>query len=164
MSPSKIPAGPAASAAASADGAVLKTSGTVRVEGRETMRILGGDLDASDVVRDLITFSLFTWRRALPDDVIPAGMSRQGWYADPEMGSRLWLLQGRKVTAETLSDARQYAEEALAWMVTAGIFAAVSATASRIADVRGGIELAVTYRRPDATADETLRFDQIWES
>lgn len=159
MSPAKASPPPAVAAAALADGATLKTSGTNRVEGRETMRILGGDIDASDVVRDLIVFSLFTWARAKTDDPVPAGASRQGWFADPTLGSRLWLLQRRAVTPAAVADARMYAAEALAWMVTEGILARVDVTAEQVPD---GIALAITYARPDAP-DETVRFDRIWE-
>jgi len=158
----KIPPPPATVAAALADGAVLKTSATTRLEGRETARIVGNDLDDTDVVRDLIAFSLFTWRRARADDDVPDGASRQGWFADPELGSRLWLLRGRKITTETLADARQYAEEALAWMVDRAILASVTATAQRSAEVREGIEIAIDYRRPDGPV-ETVRYARLWE-
>jgi phage gp46-like protein len=164
MSPGKVPAPPDVLAAQLADGAVLKTSGVDRIEGRETVRFLGGDLDASDVVRDLITFSLFTWRRARPDDAVPAGQSRMGWYGDPDFGSRLWLLRWRKLTTETLADARAYAEEALAWLVPAGILASVQASASVLPGVRGAMALDITIRRPEATSDETIRYDAIWET
>lgn len=159
MSPAKIPASPAVVAASLAAGAMLKTSGTERVEGRETMRILGGDLDAGDVVRDLIVFSLFTWARAKPDDKVPAGGSRQGFFADPSFGSRLWLLQRRAVTTEALADARAYAAEALAWLVTGGILARVDVVAEKVDQ---GIALDITFARPDAP-DETVRFDRLWE-
>lgn len=160
MSPAKSPPPPSAVAAAQLDGAVLKASAVNRVDGRETMRILGGDLDASDVVRDLIVFHLFTWRRALQDDPVPPGTSRQGWFADPTFGSRLWLLQRVAVTPQALADARSYAAEALAPLVTRGLLARVDVAATAIDD---GIALDITYARPNAPA-QTVRFDRLWES
>jgi phage gp46-like protein len=160
MSPSKLPPPPAQVAAAQLDGAVVKTSGVGRVDGRETMRIVGGDLDSSDVVRDLIIFSLFTWARARRDDPVPPGTSRQGWFAGPSFGSRLWLLQRVALTPQALADARSYAAEALAPLVSRGILARADVVASA---EDGVLILDITYARPNAPA-QTVRFDRLWES
>ena len=161
MSPALVPPSPATLAATLADGAVLKTSSVARYDGRETMRIVDGDIDDTDVIRDLIAFHLFTWRRARPDDVVPDGASRQGWFADPEFGSRLWLLQSRKVDANALVDARQYAEEALAPLIAQGILATVAVAADRVSDTPGGIGLAISYTRPKAPGG-LVRYDTLW--
>lgn len=160
MSPAKLPPPPAVLAAIQADGAVLKTSALARYDGRETMRIISGDIDDSDVIRDLVAFHLFTWRRALSDDPVPEGASRQGWFADPTFGSRLWLLQGRTVDATALVEARRYAEEALAPLIAQGILATVDVAAERT-DTPGGIGLAISYTRPKAPGG-LVRFDSLW--
>ncbi len=66
--------------------------------------------------------SLFTWRRAAEDDGI-APPNAKGWWGDDvaavpgdRIGSRLWLLLRRKITADTLALARDLTFEALAWM------------------------------------------------
>lgn len=111
-----------------------------------------------------VVISLFSWRRALPTD--PVDGQRWGWWADgiegvqnDRIGSRLWLLARAKVTPETLERAREYAEEALQWMVDDGVATGVSVLVERM-----GIEasaMQVTIER-DQAAPVTLRFDNAW--
>lgn len=123
--------------------------------GREAFEFLSGDL-VDDSLQELITLSLFTWRRSLDADPVPVGASREGWFADADFGSRLYLLQRAKLTNQALVDARQYAEEALAWMVTEGILTRVTALATRRADGRG-IELEIATTSPRGN-DAAVRF------
>ena len=81
-----------------------------------------GTLDEAQELLTSVINSLFTWRRANPDDVVD-GSTRYGWWGDTyaeqvgdRVGSRLWLLQREKLTDETLARAQVYAEEALQWM------------------------------------------------
>jgi len=62
----------------------------------ETVELVQSGLDP---LARAVIISLFTWRRANPDDVLPAGDDRQGWFGDTfaevrgdRIGSRLWLL------------------------------------------------------------------------
>ena len=126
--------------------------------GREVLRIEDGDI-ARDPLRDLVLISLFTWRRATSDDPVPEGQSRQGWWADPTLGSRLWLLKRAKLTAKLLGTARQYCEQALAWLVTEGIASAVSVVVERYG--KAGFALAVSVTRP-RDPRERVRYDLIW--
>lgn len=77
--------------------------------------------DQTKVINRLVEISLFTWRRAEDDD--PYDEQRFGWWGDSyppvsnhKIGSRLWLLTRRKLTDETIRDARCYIEEALQWL------------------------------------------------
>lgn len=140
--------------------AVLDTAGDP-LEGSslEIARIVAGDLDRT-TLRDLVMISLFTWRRAEDGDDVPDGASRRGWWGDDTLGSRLWLLGRRKITAETLSDARAYAEEGLAWLVEEGIAESVD-----VSVVRAGVEavITVTIHRPGLDPD-VVRFDRLWSA
>lgn len=129
------------------------------VSGAGVFEFLGGDL-VDDDLQHLITLSLFTWRRAADDDVVPEGMGRQGWFADPDFGSRLWLLARAKLTTETLARAKAYVLEALGWMVTDGILAKVDATAARAAK---GMELSVELTRP-GEPERRARFSYLWST
>lgn len=129
--------------------------------GREAFEFIGGDL-VEDSIEELILYSLFTWARAGDDDPLPAGASREGWFADPGMGSRLYQLARAKLTTQTLVDAKQYAEEALAWLVADGVLASVSATATKRADNRG-IDLAIEYRPPKGPT-RTARYAYLTET
>ncbi len=82
-------------------------------------------LGKDDGLQTAIIISLFTYRLAEPDDIIPDGTTnRRGWwgdaYADVEgdlIGSRLWLLSREKDTLKVVQRAREYAQESLQWMI-----------------------------------------------
>jgi phage gp46-like protein len=129
--------------------------------GREVFEFIGGDL-VDDSIQELVTMSLFTWRLARDGDPVPPE-GRQGWFADAEMGSRLYLLQRAKLSPETLADAKAYAEEALAWLVEEGIVSKVRAVASFIGKGRRGLELAIGLTPPTG-AEAVIRYAYLLES
>lgn len=110
-----------------------------------------------------VVISLFTWRRAAPDDKVEG--TRWGWWADgldgetnDRIGSRLWLLSREKVTNSTMTRAREYAEEALLWLTEQGVATKVTVTVER----RGldGLALRALIEREEGPVD--LRFDNVW--
>ncbi len=131
---------------------------------------LGGyDLATDDGLRTAVILSLFTDRRAEPDDVLPDdGGDRRGFWADawPEadsdrLGSRLWLVSREKQLPVVAERAREYAEEALAWLVEDGIAGAVRVEA--LIQGRGVLGLHVSIERPDTDPVE-YRFNRLWET
>lgn len=114
-----------------------------------------------------VVLSLFTDRRAEADDELPFGESdRRGWWGDAwpgtagdRIGSRLWLLHREKQTAAVVERAREYAEEALAWLVDDGVASAVEVQASVIR--RGVLGLAIAVHRP-AEPVARYRFETFW--
>ncbi|SDH88323.1 phage GP46 family protein [Roseospirillum parvum] len=143
---------------------------------------LDGDLDvATDAgLETAVLVSLFTDRRTnaddrLPDDPSPAGSvsDRRGWWGDAlppgdeagatrpgwRLGSRLWLLSREKQSGETARRAREYAEEALAWLIEDGVAAAVTVTAEWVAP--GVLGLGVVIARP---AQPDTRYDLTWKA
>lgn len=129
----------------------------------------GNDLQLDDGLQTSILISLFSDRRARADDTLPgATTDRRGWWADAypqiegdQIGSRLWLLSREKEVAETLRKAREYAAEALAWLVTDGIAASVEVTPS--VPRRGVLGLAIAVKRLDGRL-ENFQYDVIWEA
>ena len=126
------------------------------------------DNDKSDPLVRAVIISLFTWRRAHDDDVLPnAGMSRMGWWGDSfppvandRIGSRLWLLARSKLTDSTAQQAQDYAEEALQWLIDDGVAARVDVSATR----RGISTLALTctvVNRSGAVVAR-LQFANLW--
>jgi phage gp46-like protein len=115
-----------------------------------------------------IIISLFTDRRAEPDDVLPDNSGDlRGWWADAYpavdgdlIGSRLWLLSREKQLPEVLGKAKEYAEEALAWMIEDGVADSVVATAVKVRD--GLLGLTVQIFRPTGTPAR-FRFELFWE-
>ena len=133
------------------------------------VELAGYDMSTDDGLRTAVILSLFTDRRAEDDDDLPdEGQDRRGWWADAwpqvdgdRIGSRLWLLSREKVVPEVLQRAREYAEEALAWLVDDGIASAVRVEAQEQA--RGVLGLRIVIERPRAGAVE-YRFNRIWEA
>lgn len=126
-----------------------------------------GTANADPLVR-AVMLSLFTWRRAAVEDVEP-GESRLGWCGDTlapvagdRIGSRLWLLARRNVTAETMQKAREYASEALQWLIDDGVASTIETAAARLG--RNGIALNVILYREDKRILLDLRFADIWSA
>lgn len=135
---------------------------TVVIDGRTVA--LGLEIE-EPLVRAVI-ISLFTWRRALPDDTLPDA-ARMGWWGDTfptvpgdRIGSRLWLLSREKLIPRTVERAREYAREALQWLIDDGVASRVEVEAER----RGldGLALACRIYRSDGSATD-LRFPDTWE-
>lgn len=127
--------------------------------------VAGSPLAAADPLIRAVIISLFTWRRANPDDAVDG--SRQGWWGDAtasltgdRIGSRLWLLSREKLLPETFNRAREYAREALQWLVDDQVAAAVDVAAERYG--RAGLALVVTITRADRRGTE-LRFADVWQ-
>lgn len=114
------------------------------------LAIDGYGLKTESGLRSAVIVSLFTDRRAESDNALPSGTTdRRGWWADPTLGSRLWLLKREKETPDLYARARHYAEEALAWLVDDGVASAVVVAVER---VRAGlVGLAVTITLADRT-------------
>lgn len=76
-------------------------------------------------IETAVIASLFTWRRARPDD---RADDTYGWWA-ADFGSRLYLLQRREITKGLSQLARGYIEEALQWLVDGGIVSSIAVRA-----------------------------------
>lgn len=112
-----------------------------------------------------VIISLFTWGRAKADDPLP-GNDRMGWWGDTyaqvqgdRIGSRLWLLARSTITAQTPMRAKEYAEEALAWLVVDGVASQVRVEAERQGLDR--IALGCQVVRGDSTRLD-IRFNNAW--
>lgn len=127
----------------------------------------GAGLATDDGLKTAIIISLFTDARARDDDILPAESDRRGWWGDslPErtgdtIGSRLWLLSREKRLPSALARARDYAREALAWLIEDGIANSVEVQAEAIGEQLLGI--AVDIVRPGGPGRQ--RFDFVWDA
>lgn len=126
-------------------------------------------LTADDGLETAVILSLFTDRLAEPGDNIPDGTAdRRGWWADmfadvpaDRIGSRLWLLHREKQTLAVVNRAREYAQEALNWLVEDGVAKSVQVTTSIVRTGVLGIFVEVT--RLDKTVSK-YRFDNFWKA
>jgi len=111
-------------------------------------------------LRTAVILSLFTDRRAEAYDVLPdASGDRRGWwadaYADDRIGSRLWLLAREKQQPQVLARAREYAEQALRWMVDDGLATRVSVTAETVRTGVLGLRIVITLADGSRFEQET---------
>jgi len=112
---------------------------------------LGGfDLASESGLRTAVLLSLFTDRRAEADDALDDD-DRRGWWADAypsidrdQFGSRLWLLRREKQMPQVLARAREYAEQALRWLIDDGIATRVTVTAEIVSTGMLGLGIAIT--------------------
>lgn len=128
------------------------------------------DPSGSDILRDdgletSVLISLFTNRRVLPDEAENPEDLR-GWWADQisgieedAIGSKLWLLDRSKTTEQTLVKARQYAFEALEWMIDDGVAANVNVEVERNQNDR--LYIKVQIKRIDGS-NITFKYDDLW--
>lgn len=135
---------------------------TVVIDG-QTIKL---GLDSAQPLVRAVIVSLFTWRRANPDDPLPGDL-RMGWWGDSfpstpndRIGSRLWLLSRSTLTPETVARAREYALEALQWLIDDGVAARVEVEAER----QGLQALAIGCRiyKSDGTVPLDVRFTDVW--
>lgn len=115
--------------------------------------------------RRAAVISLLTWRRAEADDRLDDS-ERYGWWGDSfptlandRIGSRLWQLRRRTLTADTERDAVAFAREALAWMLEDGRVTSVSVTTTRGVD---RLNMLVVLSMKDGTAID-LKLDNLWQ-
>ncbi|MDI3259702.1 MAG: phage GP46 family protein [Sinobacteraceae bacterium] len=120
-----------------------------------------GDCVRDESLRGAVIVSLFSDAED-PDFTLG---ERRGWWADglsddkaDRTGSKLWLLQREKQTPDVLVRAKQYAKDALAWMLADGVASEIEVTASW-GDV-GRLDLEVDITGP--TGQYRYRFEGIW--
>lgn len=134
------------------------------------MNATGTDLLLDDGLTTATIISLFTDAEAPPGAVIPDGSTnRRGYWGDMPLnstndtatvttGSLLWLYENALQTQDNRLAIQAAAENALAWMVTAGIAGSVNATATYPA--LGQCDLQIDIEQQGAT--KTLLFANIW--
>ena len=135
------------------------------------------DLSVSYSLLTPILISLFTDARAADDDVLPdpGNGDQRGWWADStntdkqgdSVGSKLWLLEREKSTAEVLLRAEQYIRDALQWMLDEGIASSIDVVTERQSLNNSSVFLVLAYRVSIAkpTGDvEIFKFTQEWKA
>jgi phage gp46-like protein len=131
-----------------------------------------GDLARETTLQTAVLLSLFTDRRATADELARfGGDDARGWWGDElaevegdEFGSKLWLLAREKVLPETLNRAREYARQALAWMIEDGVASSVAVEAAWLDTLvprmpRGILALGVEIAKP---TDVPERYALVW--
>jgi phage gp46-like protein len=127
-----------------------------------------GDLASDSDLTTAVIVSLFTDRRAEDDDPLPdPSASRRGWWGDAlgavgngrRIGSRLWLLSREKQLKEVVNRGREYAGEALQWLVEDGVASRVTVDAQIVQT--GMLGLFITIER-EKRAPAKYRYEFAW--
>lgn len=135
--------------------------------------LMSGLLAGEDGLETAVILSLFTDRRARPDDVLPNdNRSRRGWWGDlaparvdgaavdnDRIGSRLWLLEREKQLPNVLVRAKDYAEESLAWLIEDGVAERIEVETSIVRN--GVLGIGVVIYRPEGDPVD-FRYDYSW--
>lgn len=130
-------------------------------------------LDGNDLLMDhgletAVFLSLFTDRRAEPDQMAPDFEDDpRGYWGDVapdvpggQMGSHLWLLAREKQTGAVLARARQYAQEALAWMLEDKVAERVETSTRYLS--RGVMLIEIDIFRPGQREASRYRYEYEW--
>ncbi len=130
------------------------------------LSLAGGDLAQDEGLETSVLISLFTDRRANDEDPLPGGDDRRGWWGDAfgdidgdRVGSRLWLLSREKQTQTALNRAKEYAEEALRWLIEDGIARSVTVSAQIVSSGVLGLEVEIARAKKPVAQ---YRFDVFW--
>jgi len=114
------------------------------------------DLTSDAGLRTAVLLSLFVERTALGGDELPDGSTdKRGFWADPEMGSRRWLLSREKLTQDTDNSLREYDREALQWLIDDGIATSIEVTTTLAPPARID-ELIIITRADGSRYEETF--------
>lgn len=125
-------------------------------------------MELEDTLATAIIISLFTDKRAGPDDKLPFNeTNRRGWVGDEFMaldatarrddwGTLLWLIYVGKVTSDIPAFAEFTCKEGLAWLVSSGIASRVAVTAEWVGD---RLAIRPQIYKPDQT---TPVYDALW--
>ena len=119
------------------------------------------DLESDAGLETAVIISLFTDRRAKEDDILPDSNNpdRRGWWGDlvsdienDQIGSRLWLLNRQKTLESVLIKTKEYAKEALAWLIEDKVVVKIDVTVERLGPVgHDMLALLVQIHKPDRT-------------
>ena len=127
-------------------------------------KVVNGQLANEHDIKTALMISLFTDRRANDDDDLPSKDSnRRGWWGDAFMsrriGSRLWLLSRSKKINSVVVRAKEYATEAVKWMIEDKVAESVTVEVEALEpDV---LAIAVTVKR-NSKPPEKYKFDYAW--
>jgi phage gp46-like protein len=134
----------------------------IPADGIGTWSLNGVDLASGNDLVTAVLISLFTERQAEADD---GEADRRGWWADPQLGSRLWLLRRAKRTEETRRLAEQYSAEALQWLIDDGVVGSFNITFEWDDAGSGTSMLAgrIVAHRNDGTS-VPIQFSWVWNA
>lgn len=136
------------------------------VTGEFDLSIEGSDFAGTEGLETAILLSLLSDGRA-SDDQVATPQFRRGWIGDAvpaaegyRIGSLLWLVEPSKATQQTMNIAAAAAQEALQWLLDAGIADDVQVSGEITGPRTGTLTIDITA--PDGGS--TTQYVQLWEN
>jgi len=124
-----------------------------------------GDFKKTDSFNTAILLSIFGSNRRATATEVPESYAREGWIGDfnrpVELGSKLWLLYQTRLTNNTVNRARDYLEQALAWLVDFGYLQQIIVTTRRDIDA-SAVVANIRMVRFDSSVES--RNYTLWEN
>lgn len=134
---------------------------------RGDWQLSGADLLRGDDLATAVLVSLFTDRLCQADDVIPDGTDdRRGWWGDSfeavAIGSRLWLLERSKLTADVARQAEDYCREALQWLIDDGVVVRLDVSTQVVVAAVGRLVISLVLYKTDGQR-RALNYVWVWK-
>jgi len=125
------------------------------------------DLEVDGGLESAVLISLFSDARATAEDLADGNPTdKRGYWGDavaPDAGdvwgSKLWLLERAKITAETLQKAKEWAKAALQWLVDDHVAKSVTVEVERMSTY--GLAFQVQIQRLDKP-EENYEYTFVW--
>lgn len=130
------------------------------------------DLETTNNLLNSVIVSLFTNKRASDEDSLPVPEIKYGWWGDQilpaedgdQIGSKLWLLDRSSTTENVEVKAKEYIEEALAWMIDDDVAEKIEVQVERIGTPGNDI-LAYDVKIYQTDGNLTaLKYSDKWEA
>lgn len=133
------------------------------------VRLDGASIETGKELETSVLISLFTDRRARKDDPLPTSSDElRGWWADTfpvkegdQIGSLLWLLSREKQTAQTKVRAKEYCDNALAWLLEDGIAEKIQVDVDYPSI--GVMAIGIKLYRPFLVTPENYTYQLKWD-
>lgn len=136
-------------------------------DGLFDLDVMNDDLVSDDGLQSAVIISLFSDRRITTEELEQRQTDKRGFWGDlfsdvegDQIGSRLWLLARSKQTQDTLNRAKEYSEEALAWMIDDGIAQSVEVSTSYLGT--GVMLIEILIQKP--TGKIAFKFKYNWDA
>lgn len=127
------------------------------------------DLMTDEGLETAVVVSLFSDRRAEGEDLPPGEPSKRGWWGDSladlpgdRIGSKLWLIFREKELPSVARRAKEYASDALKWLVEDGVADRVEVKASLPEKGSGVLSLSIAIFRPGDAVK--YRYNYQWNA
>jgi phage gp46-like protein len=126
--------------------------------------VAGAGLQSGSDLSTAVIISLFTDRVANASDALPdTSGDRRGWWGDLgqdiPIGSRLWLLARSKLSNAVAVAAKGYITEALQWLISDGVAAAVQVVTTVV--LPNMLTATVTLQQSTGTTT-AFKFNWAW--